>query len=217
MTGGADTADQINRDLQRSQRNLASVSPLAPAPPPLQRIPQATWCVMCLSLVLAISHYKPQKPKPLRSRPRPKAVQTPWRSPQSRHGVVQPEGDQDFAKLDTTARLVEGLSVPIIVKETGCGLSRLWENDPKMGSMGRCIGRCTSWVAVETHRADRNEMLGETRDGNSTAASVLRTGLGLGRCHRWNAHGPRCGQGDAIGATCGALPAHSTGACSGRR
>ena len=39
--------------------------------------------------------------------------------------VVQPEGDQDFrGGYDTIKNLLNNISVPIVVKETGCGLSR---------------------------------------------------------------------------------------------
>ncbi|MDX2051430.1 MAG: type 2 isopentenyl-diphosphate Delta-isomerase [Polyangiaceae bacterium] len=93
--------------------------------------------------------------------------------------LVQPEGDRDFREgLSTVARLVADLPVPIVIKETGCGLSadvagRLRalgvEHVDVSGSGG------TSWVAVETHRAREDQKdLGEAfwEWGIPTAASV---------------------------------------------
>jgi isopentenyl-diphosphate delta-isomerase len=101
--------------------------------------------------------------------------------------VVQPGGDRDFrGGLDTIARVARELPVPVIVKETGCGLSR---------RVGERIKECgvqwvdtsgaggTSWVGVETKRAKATKALGERfwDWGIPTAASVLQLrGLGLG-------------------------------------
>ena len=72
--------------------------------------------------------------------------------------LVQPGGDRDFTGgLETLARLVADLGVPVIVKETGCGLS------PAVGRRLRSIqvqhvdvsgAGGTSWVGVETRRAE---------------------------------------------------------------
>jgi len=71
--------------------------------------------------------------------------------------LVQPGGDRDFSQgLRTIARLVRDLGVPVIVKETGCGIS------PGVGQRLRDVGvehvdvsgaGGTSWVGVETKRA----------------------------------------------------------------
>jgi isopentenyl-diphosphate delta-isomerase len=71
--------------------------------------------------------------------------------------LVQPGGDRDFSHgLDTIARLVQGLGVPVVVKETGCGIA------PDVGRRLRDVGvrhvdvsgaGGTSWVGVETIRA----------------------------------------------------------------
>ncbi len=72
--------------------------------------------------------------------------------------LVQPGGDRDFRQgVVTIGRLVADLGLPVIVKETGCGLS------PKVGQRLRDVGvkhldvsgaGGTSWVGVETRRAE---------------------------------------------------------------
>ena len=101
--------------------------------------------------------------------------------------VVQPGGDEDFrGGLDAIARLVAELSVPVIVKETGCGLSRsVGERLRRVGVEWVDVGGAggTSWVGVETLRARATRTLGELYWdwGIPTAASVgLLAGLDLG-------------------------------------
>lgn len=102
--------------------------------------------------------------------------------------IVQPGGDRDFSRgLDTIRRLVQELPIPIVVKETGCGLSR---------GVATLIKSCgvahvdvsgsggTSWVAVEAHRAvdeTERQLADELWDwGIPTAASLVQLqGLGL--------------------------------------
>jgi isopentenyl-diphosphate delta-isomerase len=97
--------------------------------------------------------------------------------------LVQPGGDRDFSRgLATIARLVTELGMPVIVKETGCGISpqvatRLLTVGVKHVDVSGAGG--TSWVGVETKRAEEQ---GETRAralgealwdwGIPTAASV---------------------------------------------
>jgi isopentenyl-diphosphate delta-isomerase len=72
--------------------------------------------------------------------------------------LVQPGGDRDFrGGIDTLARLVRDLGVPVIAKETGCGLShavglRLREVGVVHADVSGAGG--TSWVGVETRRAE---------------------------------------------------------------
>ena len=97
--------------------------------------------------------------------------------------LVQPGGDRDLrGGLDTIARLVKELPLPIVVKETGSGISR------SVASRVREVGvrhvdvsgaGGTSWVAVETKRAEAAQdhaarALGEALWdwGIPTAASV---------------------------------------------
>jgi isopentenyl-diphosphate delta-isomerase len=97
--------------------------------------------------------------------------------------LVQSDGDRDFsAGLETIARVVRDVGVPVVVKETGCGIS------PSVAMRLRTVGvrnvdvsgaGGTSWVGVETKRAEEQ---GDTRArelgdalwdwGIPTAASV---------------------------------------------
>jgi len=98
--------------------------------------------------------------------------------------LVQPGGDRDFrGGLETIERLVKELGdLPVVVKETGCGISS------HVGKRLRSVGvrhvdvsgaGGTSWVAVETKRAEAvsdatSRALGEAfwDWGIPTAASV---------------------------------------------
>lgn len=93
--------------------------------------------------------------------------------------IIQSGGDTDFRGcLDGIARLHETLSVPIIVKETGCGLSRsVGERVAGIGIKTVDVSGAggTSWVAVETLRARaKSRALGERfwNWGIPTAASI---------------------------------------------
>ncbi|HET9957640.1 MAG TPA: type 2 isopentenyl-diphosphate Delta-isomerase [Polyangiaceae bacterium] len=93
--------------------------------------------------------------------------------------LVQVDGDRDFrGGLETLQRLSSELPVPVIAKETGCGLSaRAGARLKKAGIRHVDVSGAggTSWVAVETHRArDERKALGETfwDWGIPTAASV---------------------------------------------
>jgi isopentenyl-diphosphate Delta-isomerase len=94
--------------------------------------------------------------------------------------VVQPEGDRDFrGGLETFARLKRELSLPIIAKETGNGISprtahRLREVG--VGTVDVSGAGGTSWIGVETLRAEGNakELGLQLWDwGVPTAASVV--------------------------------------------
>lgn len=93
--------------------------------------------------------------------------------------LVQIDGDRDFrGALARLAELVTELPIPVIVKETGCGIS------PNVARRLRSVGvnhldvsgaGGTSWVAVETHRApEERRALGRAfwEWGVPTAASV---------------------------------------------
>ncbi len=94
--------------------------------------------------------------------------------------LIQPEGDRDFRGcLDGIARLVDELPIPVIVKETGCGLS------PSVLSRLATVGvewvdtagaGGTTWIGVEARRApgpraDLGELFWDW--GIPTAASIV--------------------------------------------
>ena len=131
--------------------------------------------------------------------------------------IVQPGGDRDFSGgLDTIRRLVGELPIPVIVKETGCGLSRgvaTLIKDCGVRHVDVSGSGGTSWVAVEAHRAvdeTERQLADELWDwGIPTAASLLQIrGLGL---HTIATGGLRSGtdvaRAIALGASAGGLAA----------
>lgn len=128
--------------------------------------------------------------------------------------VVQPEGDNDFrGGIETLARLVDGLEVPVIAKETGCGLSRTVGQrlvDVGIRTVDVSGAGGTSWVGVETLRAKaRTRSLGELfwDWGIPTAASVAQLhGLGLEIIATGGVqHGLDIARALALGATAGGM------------
>lgn len=72
--------------------------------------------------------------------------------------IVQPGGDRDFrGGMDLFRRLTQELDVPVIAKETGCGISRavaLSLRSAGVAYLDLSGSGGTSWVAVEAHRSE---------------------------------------------------------------
>jgi isopentenyl-diphosphate Delta-isomerase len=132
--------------------------------------------------------------------------------------LIQADGDRDFrGALETLRRLVGELEVPVIPKETGCGLSReaaraLREAGARTVDVSGAGG--TSWVAVEARRAPEGSAaraLGEELWdwGIPTAASVgLLADLGVSIIATGGLrNGQDVAHALALGATAGGLAA----------
>ena len=97
--------------------------------------------------------------------------------------LMQAHGDRDFSGgIDTLKRLRQELEVPLIVKETGCGISRRTAERIRSAGIDTIDvagAGGTSWVAVETRRAaaERRPLGQAMWDwGIPTAASLLTAG-----------------------------------------
>ncbi|MCE4627750.1 MAG: type 2 isopentenyl-diphosphate Delta-isomerase [Desulfurococcales archaeon] len=96
--------------------------------------------------------------------------------------LYQAEGDREFSALSKILDIAESLGVPVIVKETGAGLSR--EAVRLLYRLGiRCFDVSglggTSWIKVEAARAGSPDYRppGELADrwGNPTALAIIET------------------------------------------
>ncbi|MCX4244463.1 type 2 isopentenyl-diphosphate Delta-isomerase [Paraliomyxa miuraensis] len=195
MTGGTDIAAQINRDLARAADELGLGFGLGSQRAMFER-PDTAWTFQVrevapnvlllgnLGLVQARAMTTAQI-QDLCGRVGADALCIHLNPAME---IVQPGGDRDFrGGLEVLARLVQDLPIPVVAKETGCGLSRaMGELIVKTGVRTVDVSGAggTSWVAVEEHRAvdpDWKAVAGELWDwGIPTAASVLQLrGLGL--------------------------------------
>lgn len=90
--------------------------------------------------------------------------------------AIQPEGDVDATGwLDSLSKLVESIDIPVIVKETGCGISmEVAEVLNTIGIYAIDVSGAggTSWALVESYRAEER--------GDAMRAEIGRTFAGWG-------------------------------------
>lgn len=164
MTGGTEEAGQINRDLAKaaeaegiafgvgSQRAMAE-HPELEATYQIRDVAPNALVLGNIGVVQART-LGPEKVGELAKRIGASAMAVHLNPAQE---LIQEDGDRDFTGgLDTIAELVEKLGIPVVVKETGCGLSpnaarALVSAGVKTVDVAGAGG--TSWIAVEAKRA----------------------------------------------------------------
>ncbi len=186
MTGGTDEAQSINRDLARAAETLGIGFGLGSQRAMLVRPESArTYEVRDVApTALLLGNIGLVQARDMRTAELRQLVQAVGADALCVHlnpamELIQPGGDRDFRHgRETLAQLHGELGVPIVVKETGCGLSR------RVGKLVSSLGihavdvsgaGGTSWVGVETKRAEGPaKLLGdELWDwGIPTAASI---------------------------------------------
>ena len=91
--------------------------------------------------------------------------------------LLQPEGNTDFSGvLEGIVTLVQKLSVPVIAKEIGCGIShevatKLKEAGVKIIDIAGAGG--TSWAGIETFRSGRSKLGGKFWDWGIPTSEAL--------------------------------------------
>jgi len=190
MTGGTDEAGEVNRELARVAEEMGvgfglgsqRAMHVRPSSAPTYRVREVAPTTLVLGNV-GVVQAKSMSTEELRALVGGVGADALCVHLNPAMELVQPGGDRDFSgSLDTIARVVAELPVPVVVKETGCGLS------PDVGRRLRNVGvqhldvsgaGGTSWVGVEAKRAaiagdDASTSLGETfwDWGIPTAASV---------------------------------------------
>ena len=174
MTGGTAEAFAVNRDLATIAERLGIAFGLG-SQRVMQRDPETTWTfavrefaptTVLLANIGLIQARDQSTAEPARLVTAVGADELCVHLNPSQE-LVQPEGDRDFRGcLETISRLGRELTVPLIVKETGCGIS---------ASVGTALHTAgvryidvsgaggTSWVRVEMLRAGtETRRLGET-------------------------------------------------------
>jgi isopentenyl-diphosphate Delta-isomerase len=95
--------------------------------------------------------------------------------------AIQPEGDHNAAGcLAAVEELCSAVDIPVIIKETGCGISaetarRCWSAGVKAIDIGGWGG--TSWAAVESVRADENSVTTMNRQLKTLGESFSSWGI----------------------------------------
>lgn len=195
MTGGIERAEQLNRDLARVAETLGIAFGFGSMRPLLQDgirdgylVRDAAPSAVLLGNIGVVQARDASDDQLLEliGRTDVNALAVHLNPAQE---VVQDGGDTDFrGGIETLARLTELLDIPVIAKETGCGLStRVGARIAACGVSWVDVGGAggTSWVGVETLRARAaTERLGRLYWdwGIPTAASVLglhQSGLGI--------------------------------------
>ncbi|MEM2918509.1 MAG: type 2 isopentenyl-diphosphate Delta-isomerase [Candidatus Altiarchaeota archaeon] len=76
--------------------------------------------------------------------------------------VIQPEGNKNFSNLvEKINKISENLEKPVIVKETGCGISYEIAKKLKVAAIDVSGAGGTSWSLIESYRTDkRNREIG---------------------------------------------------------
>lgn len=194
MTGGTEEAAQINRDLAKAAEALGLGFGLG-SQRAMVVAPDLTWTYRVRDVApnalvmgnLGVVQARQMSTGAIRELCAEIGVDALCVHLSASMEMIQPGGDRDFTLgRETLKRLHGELGIPIVVKETGAGLSR------RVGLVARQIGVTTvdtsgaggtSWVGVETKRAEgRARRLGEELWdwGIPTAASVgLLADLGL--------------------------------------
>ncbi len=194
MTGGTTEAEAINRDLARVAEDHGIAFGLG-SQRAMQRSPELTYTFAVrrhAPTTLVLANLGLVQAAALASADVERLVRAVGADALCVHmnpaqELIQPGGDRDFrGGVATFARLVRELPVPVVAKETGCGISRrvgerLLQAGVRTVDVSGAGG--TSWVKVETLRADDDaRALGEVFAdwGIPTAAALLGLrGLGL--------------------------------------
>ncbi len=164
MTGGTDRAARVNRELARiaEARGLGFGLGSQRA---MQKVPETAWTYEVRNVApttLLLGNLGIVQAGAQRSKTIAKLVSDVGADALCVHmnpamEQVQPGGDRDFrGGLETFARLVEDLSVPVVAKETGSGVSpRVAERLHAAGVRHVDVSGAggTSWTGVEALRA----------------------------------------------------------------
>jgi len=222
MTGGTDRAAEVNRDIARAADELGLAFGLGSQRAMFVR-PETTWTFQIRDVapnVLLLGNLGVVQARTMSTQQITDLCATVGADALCIHlnpamEIVQPGGDRDFSQgLETLARLAAELGIPVIAKETGCGLSR--RSAVRIAATGvKAVDTSgaggTSWVAVEAHRAvdeDDKAIAEELWDwGIPTAASVLQlSGLPLEIIATGGLKtGTDVARAVALGATCGGI------------